>query len=142
MEWGLFGGAFLAWCAVLCWFDVRSRRLPNALTLPAAAVAVAASAFTAFDGDLSLAVGAAIWTGVNGAAFLMHGMGAGDVKLAPTLGAVAGGLAGVPAVLLALLGAQVITVAWAAIAREKSVPHGPAMILAAVATVAIARSAG
>ncbi|CAM3571605.1 prepilin peptidase [Tsukamurella ocularis] len=137
MEWGLFGGFFLAlfvaWCAALCWFDVRERRLPNALTLPAACVAVLASLWAGFDGAPAPLVGAVLWTAVNGVAFLARGMGAGDVKLAPTLGAVVAGAGGVPAVLLAILGAQLLTVAWAVVARDRRVPHGPAMIAAALA---------
>lgn len=132
MEWGLFGGVFLAWCAALCWFDVRERRLPNVMTLPAASVALAGSLGAVFDGDSAPLVGAAVWTAVNGAAFLARGMGAGDVKLAPTLGAAVAWSAGVPTVLLAILGAQLLTLAWALVARDRTVPHGPAMIVAAL----------
>ncbi|MBS4099814.1 A24 family peptidase [Tsukamurella paurometabola] len=132
MEWGLFGGALLAWCAALCWFDVRERRLPNVLTLPAACVAVLGSLGAWFDGAPAPLVGAVLWTAVNGAAFLARGMGAGDVKLAPALGAVVAGAGGVPAVLLAILGAQLLTVAWALAARDRTVPHGPPMIAAAL----------
>lgn len=132
VEWGLFGGVFLAWCAALCWFDVRERRLPNVLTLPAASVALAGSLWAVVDGDSAPLVGAAVWTAVNGAAFLARGMGAGDVKLAPTLGAVVGWSGGVPAVLLAILGAQLLTLAWALTTRDRTVPHGPPMIAAAL----------
>ncbi|WP_019203120.1 A24 family peptidase [Tsukamurella sp. 1534] len=131
MEWGLFGG-FLAWCAALCWFDVRQRRLPNVLTLPGAAVALLACCLFAADGDWSAPGGAAVWTAINALGFLGRGMGAGDVKLAPTLGAAVGWSCGAAAVLPAVLGAQVITLAWAAVARDRTVPHGPAMCLAAV----------
>lgn len=135
MEWGLFGGSavalFGAWCAALCGFDLRMRRLPNVLTLPAAALALGAALWQAFDGAPSALLGAALWTAVNGAAFLARGMGAGDVKLAPTLGAVVGEAAGVPGVLIAVLAAQAITVAWALLVRRRTVPHGPAMIGAA-----------
>lgn len=130
MEWGLFGG-LLVWCAALCVFDVRQRRLPNALTVPGAAVALVAAGWLAFDGAWSALAGAAIWTAANGIAFLARGMGGGDVKLAPTLGAAVGGLCGAPAVLLAVLGAQVITLIWAAASRDRTAPHGPAMILSA-----------
>ncbi|TWS20039.1 prepilin peptidase [Tsukamurella asaccharolytica] len=132
MEWGLFGGVFLAWCAALCWFDVRERRLPNLLTLPAASVALAGALWVVVDGALAPLIGAVLWTAVNGAAFLGRGMGAGDVKLAPTLGAVVAAAGGVPSVLLAILGAQLLTLAWALSARDRTVPHGPAMIAAAV----------
>ncbi|KXO93365.1 Flp pilus assembly protein, protease CpaA (plasmid) [Tsukamurella tyrosinosolvens] len=136
MEWGLFGGAFLAWCAALCWFDVRERRLPNVLTLPAVCVALGVSLWAVFDGAPAPLVGLTLWTAVNGTAFLARGMGAGDVKLAPTLGAVAAGAGGVPAALLAVLGAQFLTLAWALVARDRTVPHGPAMIAATLAVAA------
>ncbi|NMD54410.1 MULTISPECIES: A24 family peptidase [Tsukamurella] len=142
MEWGLFGGfvlaLFVSWCAALCWYDVRERRLPNALTLPAAGVAVVGSLWALVDGAPASLVGATLWTAVNAAAFLARGMGAGDVKLAPTLGAVVGAASGVPEVLLAVLGAQVVTIAWAIAARDRTVPHGPAMIAAALVAVLVA----
>lgn len=146
MEWGLFGGIavalFVAWCVALCRFDVRERRLPNVLTLPVASLALAVALWQTFDGAPSALLGAAIWTVVNGAAFLARGMGAGDVKLAPTLGAVVGGTAGVPGVLVAVLAAQAITVVWALVARGRTVPHGPAMIGAAWCVVAVALGLG
>lgn len=137
MEWGLFGGfvlaLFVSWCAALCWFDVRMRRLPNALTLPAAGLAVVVSLWSLADGAPAPFLGAALWSAVNGAAFLARGMGAGDVKLAPSLGAVVASAGGVPDVLLAILGAQLLTLGWALVARDRTVPHGPAMIAAALA---------
>lgn len=138
MEWGLFGGLFVAWCAALCWFDVRERRLPDALTLPAAAVAVLGSLWGVADGAPGALIGAALWTAINAVAFLARGMGAGDVKLAPTLGAVVGCAGGVPSVVLAVLGAQVLTVLWALLARDRTVPHGPAMITAAAGALVAA----
>ncbi|MCS3779940.1 prepilin peptidase [Tsukamurella ocularis] len=138
MEWGLFGGVFLAWCAALCWFDVRERRLPNVLTLPAACVALVGSLWAVFDGAPAPLVGAVLWAAVNGAAFLALGMGAGDVKLAPPLGAAVAWCGGVPAVLLAVLGAQVLTLAWALVARDRTVPHGPPMMGAALAAAVFA----
>lgn len=142
MEWGLFGGSILVllavWCAALCWFDVRERRLPNVLTLPAACVAVLGSLWTWFDGAPAPLIGAVLWTAVNGAAFLARGMGAGDVKLAPALGAAVAWCGGVPAVLLAILGAQLLTLAWVLLARDRTAPHGPTMIAAAVAVALVA----
>ncbi|GAA1017107.1 A24 family peptidase [Nocardiopsis tropica] len=135
MEWGLFGG-FVAWCAALCWFDVRERRLPNALTVPAALAAIAVALVLALGGATATAAltGSLLWTGIYLVAFVGRGVGAGDVKLAPTLGAVLGGVAGVPAVIVALLGAQVLTLVWAAATRDRTVPHGPAMCVAALAS--------
>jgi prepilin peptidase CpaA len=76
----------IAAIAVIC--DVRTRRIPNWLTLPAAALAIvwaavtvnAAAAGTAAAGWL---VGAALFFPF----FALRGMGAGDVKLLAALGA-------------------------------------------------------
>jgi prepilin peptidase CpaA len=75
-------------CAVACLFDLRSRRIPNALTLSAA---VAALCFHAAQNGLPGA-GLAIVGWLAGAAlffplFALGGMGAGDVKLLAALGA-------------------------------------------------------
>ncbi|GAB3126658.1 A24 family peptidase [Tsukamurella serpentis] len=141
MEWGLLGGVAL-WCTALCWFDVRERRLPNALTLPGAGLALSVGLWCALDGAPASLLGAALWTTVNAVAFLARGMGAGDVKLAPTLGAVVAAVAGVAAVVGAVVAAQAITVVWAIAARDRTVPHGPAMCLGALAVVLAVVSSG
>ncbi|ADG78592.1 Peptidase A24A prepilin type IV OS=Tsukamurella paurometabola (strain ATCC 8368 / DSM / CCUG 35730 / CIP 100753 / JCM 10117 / KCTC 9821 / NBRC 16120 / NCIMB 702349 / NCTC 13040) OX=521096 GN=Tpau_1980 PE=3 SV=1 [Tsukamurella paurometabola] len=141
MGWGLFGGTVAAWCAALCWFDVRQRRLPNALTVPAAACGVIAALTLALCGAPSALAGMGLWGGTYLVVFLLGGVGAGDVKLAPALGALVGGLAGASAVLLAVLGAQAITVAWSVVVRDRLVPHGPAMILGAVTAVVLTLNA-
>ncbi len=71
-----------------CIPDLRTRRIPNALTLGAAVVALAFHAATA--GASGLAVSAGGW--LLGAAlffpiFALRGMGAGDVKLLAAVGA-------------------------------------------------------
>jgi prepilin peptidase CpaA len=80
--------AALAVAGVACVWDVRTRRIPNALTFGAAAVAFAF--FLATDGLRACGLSLAGW--VVGAAvflpfFLLGGMGAGDVKLVAALGA-------------------------------------------------------
>ncbi len=130
----------LAWFAALTVYDVRQRRLPNALTLPGAAVVLAVSAAT--GRGVPALVGAAaltlLYLGVHLAA--PAGMGAGDVKLAIGVGALTGSF-GVDAWVLAALAAPVLTALWAvAIAlrgRSATVPHGPSMCVAAVAAVAV-----
>jgi leader peptidase (prepilin peptidase) / N-methyltransferase len=68
-------------------------------------------------------------------------MGAGDVKLAIGLGALTGCF-GVEVWFLAALGAPLLTVVWAVVAKVRRgaahVPHGPLMCLASVAAVALA----
>jgi leader peptidase (prepilin peptidase)/N-methyltransferase len=135
--------AVLAWLAVLSGYDVRERRLPNLLTLPGAGVILLAS----------VVVGRG-WPAVAGATaltaiyLLVHsvapaGMGAGDVKLAIGLGALAGCF-GVGVWFLAALGAPLLTVAWGLLDRllggagAASVPHGPAMCAATAAAIGLA----
>ena len=73
---------------VACWFDVRTRHIPNVLTLGGAALAIVYGGMAFGWLGLALAVGG--W--LTGFAlfvpfFLLGGMGAGDVKLLACLGA-------------------------------------------------------
>ncbi|MDT5127155.1 MAG: leader peptidase (prepilin peptidase) / N-methyltransferase [Mycobacterium sp.] len=130
----------LAWFTALTVYDVRQRRLPNALTLPGAAVVLAVALATgrgapALIGALALAL---FYLAVHLVA--PAGMGAGDVKLAIGVGALTGSF-GVDVWVLAAMGAPVLTAIWAvAVAfrgRAATVPHGPSMCAAAAAAVAI-----
>jgi leader peptidase (prepilin peptidase)/N-methyltransferase len=129
----------LAWFTALTVYDVRQRRLPNALTLPGAAVVLAVAVVIgrgvpALLGALALGL---FYLGVHLVA--PAGMGAGDVKLAIGIGALTGCF-GIDVWVLAALGAPVLTALWAvAVAfrdRTATVPHGPSMC--AAATVALA----
>jgi len=130
----------LAWFTALTVYDVRQRRLPNALTLPGAAVVLAVALATG-RGAPAL-VGALVLALFYLAVHLVTptGLGAGDVKLAIGVGALTGSF-GVDAWVLAALGAPVLTAIWAvAVAFRGSaatVPHGPSMCAAAAAAVAI-----
>ena len=80
--------AVIAIAAVAVFCDVRTRRIPNALTFGAALAAFAFAAATSGVSGLGAAAGG--W--VTGAAlffpfFALRGMGAGDVKLLAALGA-------------------------------------------------------
>ena len=61
-------------------------------------------------------------------------MGAGDVKLALGLGALAGAF-GADAWLWAALGAPMLTALWGLLSRRRVLPHGPAMCAATAAAV-------
>jgi leader peptidase (prepilin peptidase)/N-methyltransferase len=131
----------LAWLAALTCYDIRERRLPNALTLTGAA-AVLAVATVAGRGSPALAgtvALTAIYLVVHCAA--PGGMGAGDVKLALGLGALTGCF-GVGAWFLAALGAPLLTavIGVVSLARRggSTVPHGPSMCLASAAGVGLA----
>jgi leader peptidase (prepilin peptidase)/N-methyltransferase len=138
----------LVWFAALSVYDIRQRRLPNALTLPGA-VAVLAVALATGRG-LPALVGAAALVLVYLAVHVVmpRGLGAGDVKLALGVGALTGSF-GVDAWVLAALAAPLLTALWAVIVavvlrqaavsngRPAAVPHGPSMCVSALAAVAI-----
>ena len=132
----------LGWLTVaLTATDLIHRRLPDALTLPALPVALALllPTGTAARGLL----GAAVLVAVHAAVHLLapQALGAGDVKLAGPLGAVLG--AASPAALLAgpLLAALLTALAGALgmacgrLRRNDPLPHGPAMLVAALVLV-------
>jgi prepilin peptidase CpaA len=84
-------GAF-ALAGVACWFDVRTRRIPNRLTFPATALGVAAAtAAHGGAGALASAVGLIVGLALFFPLFALKGLGAGDVKLMGALGAWLGG---------------------------------------------------
>jgi len=76
--------------------DVRERRIPNKLTYNAAILGVLLQAILfGWKGLLSGALGGVIFGGVFLLFFIVHAMGAGDVKLAMALGCVVGASASV-----------------------------------------------
>lgn len=133
-------GVVLLWAAALTVFDVRHRRLPNALTLPGAVAAlvgalVCGRGVPALAGALGLA---ALYLTVH--LVIPGGLGAGDVKLALGVGGLTGAF-GPDVWLLAALGAPVLTAMVAVVVvmrdRTATVPHGPSMCLASVAAAAL-----
>ena len=135
--------AVLAWLALLSCYDVRHRRLPNALTLPGAGVILLAAAL-AGRGQPALAGAAAL----AAMYLLVHlaapaAMGAGDVKLSIGLGGLAGCF-GVGVWFLAALAAPLLTALWGVFVRvlggdgAATVPHGPSMCLATAGAVSLA----
>lgn len=128
-------GVLLGWFAVLSCYDIRQRRLPNALTLPGAAVvflacAAAGHLVPALAGAAALA---ALYLLVHLAA--PTAMGAGDVKLAIGVGGLTG-CVGVDVWFLAALAAPLMTallgLGMQAVGAggARTVPHGPSMCLA------------
>ena len=133
----------LGWLAVAAGaVDVRARRLPDALTLPA------------LPGALLLLIpvgGSAVWRGVLGAAvataahLVVHlaapaALGAGDVKLSAPLGAALGAASWealvVAGLLAALFSGALATTVIVARGRGGAVPHGPSMLLAGLLVTA------
>ncbi len=127
----------LLWMGALSWYDVRRRRLPNALTLPGAAVILLGAAGA--GRGLPALAGAAALSGIY---LLVHllapaAMGAGDVKLAIGLGGLAGCF-GAPVWLLAAAGAPLLTALVGVVRGMRTVPHGPAMCVATAGAVGLA----
>ncbi len=116
--------------------DLRSRRLPNALTLPAIGCAVVlAGAWPGHGWQASLAGGAAGFGLMLAAFVLLPGFGAGDVKLCALIGL----LVGWPLVLTALtLGVfcnglcGLALLASGRAGRRSVMPYGPGLILGAL----------
>jgi leader peptidase (prepilin peptidase) / N-methyltransferase len=135
------GVCVVVWFAVLCWYDIRERRLPNRLTVPGA-VGVLVCATAAGHGVPALA-GAATLFGIYLVLHLIApaGMGAGDVKLAIGIGALTGAF-GIDVWSLAAIGAPLVTAIWGVVSRfanpERTVPHGPSMCVTAAAATALA----
>lgn len=124
------------WAVLLAVCDWRSRRLPDALTLPAYPVvafalalavespATAPSAVGALTGSVLFAGSYAVVRWWSPA-----GLGAGDVKLAGIVGAVVGAVS-VTAVLLSMAVAAALTAVLSLRARGP-VAHGPSMLVPA-----------
>ncbi len=128
----------------LFWIDVDHHRLPDVIVLPLAAVTFAGLLLTSLITPIDwsgVLIGAGIWLVVIGGLWLAsggRGMGFGDVKLAPTLGAVAG-LSGAGAAAVGLLAAfllgglvGVALLASRRVGRRGHVPFGPFLLLGAL----------
>lgn len=127
---------------VLALIDIESRRVPNRIVLPAAALVLAARLLTAPQHSAAW-IGAAL----GAAAFLLAfalafpgGLGMGDVKLALLLGAMLGS-AVVPAAVLGTLAgaaaAAVLLVRDGRGALGRTIPFGPFLAFGAIATVLV-----
>jgi leader peptidase (prepilin peptidase)/N-methyltransferase len=119
----------LAWLGVLLVVtDVRHRRLPDALTLPA--YPAVGSVLWLCGADLGRALaGCLVFGGVHLLVRLLapSAMGGGDVKLAGSLGAVLGAVSWLALPLAAVL-ASTVTLAVGLWCRTDSVPHGPGLL--------------
>src|SRR5262245_28765406 len=80
-------GAF-ALAVIACWCDIRTRRIPNWLTFPAAALGlIAATAMHGGSGAAASAIGWFVGLLLFFPLFALRGLGGGDVKLMGALGA-------------------------------------------------------
>jgi leader peptidase (prepilin peptidase)/N-methyltransferase len=154
LGWRLASGHLPRWWfpvpLLLIWFavllaatDLRHRRLPDALTLPAYPALAAALALAAWGGGgwplaAGAAAGAAGFLTVHAAvhAIRPNALGAGDVKLSGTVGAVLGAV-GWPALVIAAWLAAVCTLVLRLLTTRRvathwrdGIPHGPGLLAA------------
>lgn len=133
----------VAWSVALVWWDVNHMRLPDWLTLPAGAIALAGCALEP-QGLWGL-----IWPGIYllMAFAIPSGVGGGDIKLALPLGIVVAWAGGPVAVLATIVAASLLTVVVVVVAGTaaqgtaggsieaghgpRELSHGPAMLAAA-----------
>ncbi|MGC7101221.1 prepilin peptidase [Amycolatopsis lurida] len=134
--------AVVAIAVPLCVVDLRERRLPDALTLPAYPIFAAALAFAAIEGGAGLPWGSLLGVVVFGGLHAVthrvipHALGAGDVKLTGSLGLVLGA-AGWTAMVAVVVIAALVSAALGVLARirgsptwDDGVPHGPGLLIA------------
>ncbi|MFH0410645.1 A24 family peptidase [Corynebacterium sp. L4756] len=109
----------LMWAALLMYFDITQRRLPDWLTIPAGIYALIYPAITAqMHGYWGL-----MWVLVYLAlALFLGGVGGGDIKLAIPLGILIVLNRGLIWVFLAIVITAVITLAWGIAIRRRSAP--------------------
>jgi len=106
----LAGAVVLA--LIACWTDLRSRRIPNWLTVPALLVGVVANAVLGgLEGLKTSLLGALVGLGLLLPFVLLRSLGAGDWKLAGALGAFAGPSLLVDLLLLSVFVAGVMAMA-------------------------------
>ena len=147
-----------AWLAVAAGaVDLAHRRLPDALTLPALPVALVLAAPLGAPSELRALLGAVVLVSAHLAVRLCSpgSLGAGDVKLAASLGAALGAASwtalGLGAVLASVYTAMLATGIGAVtqlatpavrdaarLALRRGVPHGPSMLLAGWSVLALA----
>jgi leader peptidase (prepilin peptidase)/N-methyltransferase len=131
---------FVAVLVVLTVVDIRTRRLPNGIVLPAAVIVLAAHIAIAPERALEWVVASlgAFVLLLAGALIYPGGLGYGDVKLALLLGA-ALGWAVAAAFAVGFVAAGIAGVALIAVrgwsARKAAIPLGPFLALGSVAVL-------
>lgn len=88
-EW-IAGSAIVTVALAAAWFDVRERRIPNALTVPALGIAMLFALLGGFPELGASLAGAGLCLVLSLPFFLVRGLGGGDVKLLVAFGAFLG----------------------------------------------------
>lgn len=132
------GITFVTFLIPITAIDLDVKRIPNALTAPAAALAIPIAALTepSFIPEQLMAAAAALIFFLIPALIAKKGMGMGDVKLAGVMGLYLG-WAVFPAILIALVAGTLIGVLVMAKAgvkdgRKTAIPFGPFLALGSV----------
>ena len=109
---------FSLWLVALCATDLRSRRLPNALTLGGAAVAlVLHAAAGGGEGILDSLEGGLICAALLFVPFLLKAAGGGDVKMLVAVGCFFGSRRGLEALFYTSLAGLALALAFLALGR-------------------------
>lgn len=141
----------LGWAVALTVHDLRERRLPDVLTLPAVPVVWTAAALCAHGAAVLGGVGWFLLCVLPGRWSPRLRAGGGDAKLALSLGCAATAAAGPVGLAAAVTGASVVTLLYGAVAatvtgrvagrgrrsRGAGLPHGPGMLTATLAVVVV-----
>lgn len=156
---GVTGEAAAVWLGAMALvglsiIDVRTHRLPREISYPALVVVIAVFALESLHmGDgrhlVDALVGAAVFTAVLAVVRVASrgGLGDGDVRLGPLLGALVGwwGVALVPVAIVAASSAGALVglvgIACGRFDRRTPLPFGPFLAAATMATVAVVASA-
>ena len=134
----MLGVGIVVWAVTLAVIDLRVRRLPDLLTLPAAVVAVILAVANGVPAAVTGGLGWFLLCVVPGLLSRRLVAGGGDAKLALSLGTVAAGVGGVYGWLLAVGAASVVTLLLGLVPVVRrheghdahGLPHGPGMLLA------------
>ena len=127
------------------WVDLRERRIPNALVVPAAAIGLCCDTLAAgrlpvwgLAGVIGAAATIALWLACEAVPWTRGSLGEGDAKLLATLCLLVGPVVAIAVTWLAMVGVGIYLVGRALVGRRVigNVPFGPALAVAWVAIVA------
>ena len=122
----------VVWAVTIMYWDFSFQRIPNALTLPAIAIAVGLGLWL----HPFALVSGAVCAGMYYVLYRQQGVGAGDVKLVASLGVLIGGDGLLP-VYFAVAAANLITLIPLLLSQTRQVAHGPWLIISCAILVVV-----